>query len=85
MWANRSFLRDVENPTDAFAAKYWAVREAASPTTPSTTRRPPILRIYPVSPFPMPTSMICCTTRGMNSSKVASSILNSGARMLSFR
>ena len=85
MWANRSFLREVENPTAALAAKYWAVREAVRPTTPRKTSRPPIFRMYPVSPFSMPTSMICLTTRGMNSSKVASSILNRGAKMLSFR
>ena len=36
------------------------------------------------TPFLMPTSMMLATTRGTNSSKQASSILNSGARMDSF-
>lgn len=75
--------REVAAPVAALAAKYWAVREHARPIRARSTRTPPILRMYPLSLPRIPTSTMRATTRGTNSSKLASSILNSGPSMLS--
>ena len=41
---NRSRRRAVPTPCEATEAKYWQVRELASPTTPSSTITPPMRR-----------------------------------------
>ena len=79
--AERSF---VANPTAAFALKYCAVTALMSPTAARSTSTSPILMIWAVSLCAMPRSMMDAMTSGTISSKEASSILNSGARMLSF-
>ena len=74
----------VQNPTDAFAAKYCAVILQVRPITPSRIRSPQCDKMYPLSLFAIPVLMIAAITRGTRRSNVASSILNAGARMLSF-
>lgn len=68
----------VQNPTDAFAAKYCAVILQVRPITPSRIRSPQCDRIYPLSLFAIPVLMIAAITRGTRRSNVASSILNAG-------
>ena len=84
MWANRSRRSAVPKPKADLAAKYWAVRLLAMPTTAKSTSRPHCRQIKGRSAFWMPSSTIRATTRGTSSSKQASSILNSGAMTVSF-
>ena len=85
MCANSSCRTFAANPTAAFAAKYCAVMEHTSPIRPSAAMTRHIRAIYPRSPFAIPISIIRAMTSGTNSSKSASSSLNSGAQTDSFR
>ena len=67
----------------AFAAKYCAVTELARPSKPSPMRSRQRFTIKPLSPAPIPVSMMSATTSGTSSSRSASRSLKSGPRMLS--
>ena len=70
-------------PTEARAAKYCAVKLEASPSAAMSSSSAKRDRIYFVSPPAIPTSIIFATISGTVRSNNASSILKSGARMLS--
>ena len=74
----------MANPTAAFAAKNWAVTEQVRPINPRKAMIRHIFKIYPLSLFAIPTSIMEATTRGTISSKEASSNLNRGPNTLSF-
>ena len=82
--SNNPCLIPVPTPVAAFAAKYCAVMEQTSPMIPSAISTKHIFTIYGLSWFAIPTSIIAAITNGTNSSKDASSILNSGASIDSF-
>ena len=82
--SNSACRSPVPNPAAAFAEKYWAVREHISPTIPNTIKTRHILIIYGLSFWAIPLSITAAITRGTRSSKDASSILNSGANIVSF-
>ena len=81
---NISCRSSVATPTAAFAEKYCAVAALTKPTMQNSTSSPHIARMYGLSAFLMPTSTRFLTTSGTSSSKVASSILKSGASTASF-
>ena len=81
---NKADFNSVENPTAAFAAKYWAVSDDASPTTPRSTSKAPIHNTCGVSCLAIPLSMIDAITSGTNNSKEASNNLNNGPSTDSF-
>ena len=58
MCENRALLILVPKPTAAFAQKYCAVTEKASPTAPSKSRISEYFTILPVSPLLIPWSII---------------------------
>ena len=80
----RTQLLAVLGNLAAFAEKYWAVTEKASPRSPSSMRIPPSRAAPALSAPAMSTSIILATTSGTKSSKVASISLNSGPRTHSF-
>ena len=77
------FILDT-TPTAAFAEKYCAVIVDESPSAPRRTSRSDIRRIYPVSEFFIPISIMRFMTSGTQSSKHASSILKRGPMIHSF-
>ena len=83
--SKRECLSSVAKPVAAFAAKYCAVNELASPTSPSPIIIRALVAIYPISPSLIPMSMIWATTSGIISSKDASSNLKNGPIIVSFR
>ena len=78
-------LTSAVNPVAAFAAKYWAVIDTATPTIPSPIRIAPCWRISAVSLFSIPLSIMTAMISGTNNSRIASNNLNKGANIVSFR
>ena len=73
-----AYLIFAAKPTEAFAAKYWAITERTKPTAPIPTIRSTILTAKEVLPPPIPPSIISFTIIGISNSSAASKSLNKG-------
>ena len=85
MCLNTAWRSFVAKPTAAFAAKYCAVIEQVRPIAARISKSPPIFQIYGASFWEIPRSISHDITNGTVRSKHASSNLNNGPRIHSFR